>query len=194
MPTPIAHSLVGFIISSVSPYGRVFENNLLNFFLIIFVSVLPDLDLLPGMISGVMFKYHHGITHSFFAALVISFLLSFIIYIFQKKNILSHTFLFTIIYSLHIIFDLFGYDDGRLNGIGMPIFFPFNSDRYISTVIIFNGDLFKDGNVTLHSLLRYTNLNLIITEILSALLVGILLVTAVNFLKNGRLLNARKYE
>ena len=93
MPTPVAHSIVGLTISSTSKYGKIFNNKVLNLILIVFVSVVPDLDLIPGIFTGVMFKYHHGVSHSFFFAIVFGFLLSLIIFIFPYFFVCCHIFL-----------------------------------------------------------------------------------------------------
>ena len=194
MPTPVAHCIFGLIISSTSSYGKIFKNKFLNFFLIIFVTVAPDFDFIPGIFAGFLFKYHHGISHSFFFGIVFSFLLSFIIYLFQKRYLFSRTFLFAVIYSFHVILDLFVYDDGKLNGLGMPVFFPFNSDRYISSVVLFHGELFDKGKLTVESFFRYSNFILLVTEVFSGLLFGILLITALYFLKNKNFLKTNKYK
>ncbi|MCK4965419.1 metal-dependent hydrolase, partial [bacterium] len=109
MPSPIAHSIVGFSFASVSKCGvaRVFKNNTLNFLLICFVCAAPDLDIIPGIVVGLPALYHHGISHSFGFALLSGFCLSSVIYIFKKKYYFSRALFFTALYSSHIILDLF---------------------------------------------------------------------------------------
>lgn len=67
MPTPLLHSAVGIACVRAGLRGPVPWSALA---LGAVVAVLPDLDLLPGMLLGDPVRFHHGMTHSFlFAAL-----------------------------------------------------------------------------------------------------------------------------
>jgi membrane-bound metal-dependent hydrolase YbcI (DUF457 family) len=194
MPSPIAHSLIGICLGASSNEGiiNIFQKKYLNYLLIIFISVTPDLDVIPGFFVGLPTKYHHGITHSFFSAIIFGLLFSYLIYIFKKKYFFARFLLFAIICSFHIIFDLFSIDTGEVNGFGMPIFFPFSSFLYRSSVSLFSSSLTKDGYLTINSIIRYSNLFPIIIEIFLSLLVGILIVVIVKFLNYKRTYSLKK--
>ena len=155
----------------------------LNYFLIIFVSVVPDFDIIPGFFVGLPSKYHHGMTHSFFSGIVFALLFSLLIYLFKMKYFLSRTLLFSAIYFFNIILDIFTVDSGEINGLGMPIFFPFSSSRYISSTIIFYSAMTKDGYLSFQTVFRYYNFFPIIIEIIISLLVGILIILTGKILK-----------
>jgi membrane-bound metal-dependent hydrolase YbcI (DUF457 family) len=194
MPSPIAHSLFGICLgaSSKKEVINIFQNNYLNYLLIIIISVIPDLDVIPGFFVGLPAKYHHGLSHSFFSAIIFGLLFSYLIYIFKKKYFFARFLFFTIIYSFHIIFDLFSVDTGEVNGFGMPIFFPFSSFLYRSSVSLFSSSLTKDGYLTINSIIRYSNLFSIIIEIFLSSLVGILIVVIVKFLNYKRTCSLKK--
>ena len=178
MPSPIAHSIVGLSISSNSEKGvkNIFKNRFLNYLLIIFVSVVPDFDIIPGFFVGLPSKYHHGMTHSFFSGIVFALLFSLLIYLFKKRYFLYRALLFSAIYFFHIILDLFTVDSGEINGLGMPIFFPFSSNRYISSIIIFYSAMTKNGYFSFQTVFRYYNFFPMIMEIIISSLVGVLII------------------
>jgi membrane-bound metal-dependent hydrolase YbcI (DUF457 family) len=184
MPSPIAHSLIGIFLGISLKEGiiNIFQKKYLNYLLIIFISVIPDLDVIPGFFAGLPAKYHHGISHSFFSAIIFGLLFSYLIYVFKKNYFFARFLFFTTIYSFHIIFDLFSVDTGEVNVFGMPIFFPFSSYLYRSSISLFTSSVMKNGLLTFNSVFRYYNLFPVIIEIFLSLLVGILIVVTVKFL------------
>ncbi|NVM03603.1 MAG: metal-dependent hydrolase [Candidatus Helarchaeota archaeon] len=185
MPSPIAHSIVGLSIASNSEKGviKVFKNSFLNYLLIIFVSLVPDFDIIPGFFVGLPAKYHHGITHSFISGIVFALLFSSLIYLFKRVYFTSRTLLFIVLYFFHIILDLFTIDTGEINGLGMPIFFPFSFSLYKSSVVLFSSSLFEDGYLTFQAIFRYSNLFPIIMEIIISSIIGVLIILTGNILK-----------
>ncbi|MFQ5584839.1 MAG: hypothetical protein ACE5GL_10425 [Calditrichia bacterium] len=63
MPSPIGHSLAGYVIASFKS-GSLFNKNLSTVLLFVFVANVPDLDFIPGLIIGKPNIYHHGVSHS----------------------------------------------------------------------------------------------------------------------------------
>jgi len=186
MPSPIAHSIVGLCYASNSfkAVTGVFKNNILNYFLIIFISVVPDLDVIPGFFVGMPSKYHHGFTHSFFVAVVFGFILSSLFYLFKKEYFLSRMVLFSALYSLHIILDLFTIDTGEVNGFGMPIFFPFSFSLFRSSIVLFKVGIMNYGYLSYNIVFNYYNLKPFIIELSLSLLIGILIILMGKLLKN----------
>ena len=77
MPSPIAHSLTGYIIyRAASPvHARRWQHVVLH----LFAANAPDLDFLPGFLIGDPDLYHHGVSHSIgFAVLFASALSLFL--------------------------------------------------------------------------------------------------------------------
>lgn len=194
MPSPISHSIIGICLGASSREGiiNIFQKNYLNYLLIIFISVVPDFDVLPGLLVGLPAKYHHGVSHSFFSAIIFGLLASYLIYVSKKNYFFARFLLFTIIYSFHIIFDLFSVDTGEVNGFGMPVFFPFNSYLYRSSINLFAVSITKDGYLTINSIFNYSNLFPIISEIFLSSLVGILIVVTLKFLNYKKAYSLKK--
>ncbi len=190
MPSPISHFVVGLCYSSNSEKEvlRIFNRNILNYFLIMFVSVAPDLDIIPGFFAGMPSKFHHGISHSFFFAVVFGFILSSIIYLFKKNCFLSRAILFSALYSAHIILDLFTVDTGEVNGFGMPIFFPFSFSYYRSSIVLFYVGLTRYGFINPHIIFNNDNFLPFIIEILITLLIGISIIFIGRIFKKSFLL------
>ena len=173
--------------TSFSQMSCDFRDNFLNYILIMFVSVVPDLDIVPGFIAGFPSKYHHGITHSFFSAIVFGFLLSWLIYLLKKNHFLSRAVLFSALYSLHIILDLFTIDTGWVNGFGMPIFFPFTLNYYRSSVVLFKVGLMNYGFTNFQVIFNYNNFIPFTIEFSFTLLIGVSIILMGMFIKKIRL-------
>ena len=154
----------------------MFENNILNILLFCFVCVAPDLDIIPGIIAGMPALYHHGISHSFGFAFLFGFVLSSVIYIFNKKYYFSRALFFTALYSSHVILDLFSVDTWAINGYGMPLFYPFSSHRFSAQVILFSAGLMENGYLTFHTVLRYENLFPLLVELFISICVWIIVI------------------
>ena len=70
MPSPVGHSLMGYIIYRTTATAVVVQRmQLIVFYLL--VANAADLDFIPGLLVGMPNRYHHGISHSVgFAALI----------------------------------------------------------------------------------------------------------------------------
>ncbi|HDL19588.1 MAG TPA: metal-dependent hydrolase [Bacteroidetes bacterium] len=122
MPTPVGHSLIGLILY-YSFFKRKKPGKWITLFLIIFVSILPDFDFLPGILVREPNKFHHGFSHSFgFALLLTGFIYLIETYILHRKKEQYYLW-FLILYSAHLIADYFAVDT-RLP-YGEPLFWPF---------------------------------------------------------------------
>ncbi len=116
MPTPIGHFLITS--SALSLSSRKFR--LKEIFFLFLIGFLPDVDLILGKLHFLrkVGFYHQGITHTFLAALVISLLVYFL------SSNLNLAFLSFLIYSLHLVADLFMIDTKP--PIGFAPFYPFS--------------------------------------------------------------------
>ncbi|NEN91472.1 MAG: metal-dependent hydrolase, partial [Okeania sp. SIO3H1] len=108
MPSPIAHSVSGYVLAKFLPkkLSKDYAShwwNLGNFYPV-FVAIFPDFDFLPQLITGE--RLHRGITHTLIFAIGFSLIVGWLISYFRKsslKKILLFTF---IIYSSHLLLDL----------------------------------------------------------------------------------------
>jgi hypothetical protein len=62
MPSPVGHSLMGYVIYGAT--GLTGDRNWTVSMLYLFAANAPDLDFLPGLVIGNLSKYHHGPSHS----------------------------------------------------------------------------------------------------------------------------------
>ncbi|OVE73706.1 hypothetical protein BVX93_01000 [bacterium B13(2017)] len=132
MSLPVGHSLAGYIFYDYKPllfFNRAWH----SFLFIVMLSNLPDIDFLPGLIVGEPNLYHHGISHSLGAALVVGIIFGFI---FKKKTNFFTVFFFTSsIYYSHVLIDFFTEDLRK--PIGIMLFWPLNDIYYSSPVPLF---------------------------------------------------------
>jgi len=135
MATPIGHSIAGFAISRVLPEEARKEAPVLTL-MCIGMAVLPDMDVLPGLISGMPAFFHGGMTHSFFFGAMISLLIALV---FRTEH-LSRWQIFAFCfgaYASHLLMD-FVNTDGRAP-YGIPLLWPFLDDAMISPIPVFIG-------------------------------------------------------
>lgn len=97
---------------------------------------MPDLDVIPGIISGAPAQYHQGITHSLGVALVVSGIIAGL-YKRGGKSFSAIFMLCFVAYSSHLAIDLIG-PDGR-PPIGIPLFWPISDAPFISPRTILMG-------------------------------------------------------
>ena len=139
MPSPIAHSISGYVIFKLfiiknKKFRLIIKglNKPLTIFLAIFVANAADLDFIVQLIIDE--KFHRGLTHSLFFALLFSFIMSIIARLSTKNTtIFKQLFrLCLLLYGSHLLLDFF-----TVGGDGMQILWPFNHDFYKSTTPIF---------------------------------------------------------
>lgn len=129
MPSPVAHSLTGYLIYQAT--GKSAEVPRWRFMILcLIVANAPDLDFIPGLFVGDLDRYHHGISHSIgFAALF-----AFVFGIFEtgwKKSPIGRNFaIFFCLYCSHIILDSLSVDTRFPHGI--PFFWPLSEEYFIA--------------------------------------------------------------
>lgn len=128
MSSPFGHSLAGYVISSYK-FKTLKPQNVKLLFFYIFIANTPDLDFLPGLIIGKLNLYHHGISHSLGAAILISFVLAFFINWKHHKHIRSDFLLFLSLYCSHLLLDYLCFDSRP--PLGIPLFWPLSNKYYI---------------------------------------------------------------
>lgn len=141
MPSPIAHSVSGYILAKFLPpkqtefrLGRRWEREILY---PIFVANAADLDFIPQLITGEM--YHRGWTHSLIFAFGFSAIATFITSYFWQLPY-KQLFLFTLLlYTSHLFLDFFS------QGRGIPVFLPFIASFFKSSITLFPGVHYSRG-------------------------------------------------
>lgn len=127
MPSPVGHSIMGYIIyRAAAKRAGMHQWQLMALYL--FAANVADLDFIPGLQMGDPDRYHHGITHS------IGFAVLFAL-VFSLLGILGNAFrknfgIFFLLYFSHIAFDYFSIDTSK--PYGEPFFWPLTNDYYIA--------------------------------------------------------------
>jgi inner membrane protein len=152
MPSPLAHITAGYAIY------RIFRNKLsenehakvwvFSVFLIIvvFLSLVPDVDSIFGLAMGDLGRYHNNGTHSLVVGLVIALLFALAIRWRFRHSFGTWFVIALLAYETHIIMDFFTI------GRGVMLFWPFSYVRYSSPVLVFYGLHWSDGVFSLRHL------------------------------------------
>jgi inner membrane protein len=139
MPSPFAHVATGYLIYKIAkdklPGDTTRKWFMLPVHLLVFMglSVLPDIDTLPGLIFGDMHGFHNNYTHSLISGLVIALVAAAVLSNLFKTTFLSWFPAALASYELHIIMDFF------TSGRGVKLFWPLYPERIIAPVKLFVG-------------------------------------------------------
>ncbi len=127
MPSSIAHSVSGYVVSKFWSRGRngTIFRKIKNpwLFYAVFVSNAPDLDFILQFFSDE--KIHRSFTHSVTATLGVTFFAGLIGFIFCKSRWKQLLWITLIMYSLHLVLDAF-----TAGGLGMKLLWPFTENYY----------------------------------------------------------------
>ncbi len=133
MPTPVGHSLAGLGLYFLFNRNYNFLKDLKGFIPFFIAAAAADLDFIPGLLIGEANRYHHGITHSIGASLIVAFTFSLI---FQLNRGYGERFLiFLSLFLSHIFLDYFSVDTSIPYGV--PLFWPFSERYYLSSIPLF---------------------------------------------------------
>jgi inner membrane protein len=132
MPSPVAHTLSGYII-----YRFAFTSKAASWKKLLLCCVssnLPDVDFLPGFLLGKPNYFHHGISHSIGFSVAFALLMGSVFYI-KGGSFLRNFLLFFSLYFSHVLLDLLSYDSSI--PYGLTVLWPFTGDYYISPLSLF---------------------------------------------------------
>jgi len=124
MPSPLGHSLMGYIIYRAAARPAVAHDwKLVTLYL--FAANAPDLDFLPGLFAGELGRYHHGPSHSIALAVVFGILAGAL---FSRR---MHAFVIGLsLYLSHVLLDYLVQDPSP--PLGVPLFWPFSQQYYMA--------------------------------------------------------------
>lgn len=134
MPSPIAHSVTGYVIAQLFPQGHKAnrEGNRALFwpFYGVFIALAADLDFIPQLITGD--RYHHTFTHSIAFTLGFSLVVWLIGYLLANQFPIRFLILTLILYGSHLLLDYF-----TQGGPGIQLLWPFTDEHFKSSMAIF---------------------------------------------------------
>jgi glycosyltransferase involved in cell wall biosynthesis len=144
MPSPISHTAVGYVIYKIfkKPGVDTRQNPAIHahlFLIITALSMLPDLDAIPGILVGNLRRFHNNESHSFFVGIGIALLGALLIKWRTGEKFKYWFLLIFSAYGFHIVMDYFTY------GRGVMAFWPLSSERYLSPVVLFYGLRWSEG-------------------------------------------------
>ena len=153
--------------------------------LVVIVSNLPDLDFLPGILSGEPNRYHHGFSHSLGFAVILSGLFFWIERYCRRGKKPWFSLGFFTLYTLHVVVDYFAMDTTA--PYGEPLIWPFSTSFYIFPHPFFL-DVERSSNPSQFfiSIFSKHNLLAVLLEILFAVLFWLLVVWLKKLLDSHR--------
>jgi hypothetical protein len=169
MPSPLAHSAVGYAIATVliRRHNKNGANDLKKNYKFILaaviLSLLPDFDAGIGILFGDFGRYHNNISHSLAFGLSVSCLIGIIVKVIIKGRFWVGFMTTLSCYTLHIVMDFITY------GRGIMLFWPFTSQRFQSDMLFFYGLHWSDGFLSVNHIITLANEILFI-----AILIGVL--------------------
>jgi inner membrane protein len=128
MPSPVAHSLTGYVIyRAASPVHACRWQYVV---LYLFAANAPDLDFLPGFLVGDPDLYHHGVSHSIGFAVLFASALSLFLLFLKRDPIRRNFLIFFCLYSSHVILDWLSVDTAFPYGV--PFLWPLTDEYFIA--------------------------------------------------------------
>jgi len=138
MPSPFAHTAAGYLIfryfKRQLPDGRVHILTIpFQLILLASLSLLPDLDALPGILAVDMGRFHNNASHSLVVGVFIALVISAVASRVYKSPLKVWFVVALITYELHVIMDFFTGERGVM------LLWPFTAARFSSPVKLFVG-------------------------------------------------------
>jgi hypothetical protein len=184
-PSPLAHSAMGYFIFRIFRFRipawlkRSKYPNFILFLIVVGLSMLPDIDVIPALITGDFLGWHNQWTHSLVVGLGVALVIGAIGW--WKDRRFGFWFVISLLaYQMHVIMDLFTYGDR-----GSMIWWPITSERYVGAVTLFFGVRWSEG------LFSWMHLLTLLTE---ALFAGLMVLLASAFEKWRRARRPRRVE
>lgn len=145
MPSPIAHTAAAYLLYKLSPIERygIGSKRLaalpLAFLIFAGLSLLPDVDSIPGFIARDLGRFHNNFMHSLIAGVAIAALVAISMRVMSRGNYVFWSIAVLICYELHIVMDYFTI------GRGLMLFWPLTSVRFASPLPAFYGVRWSEG-------------------------------------------------
>ena len=138
MPSPIAHLGAGYAIyryykRRLPEYPGSIWKFPLQMFLILGLSLLPDLDIIAAIIFRDMEKFHNNFSHSLLLGILVALLIAAILYQIYHSDFWLWFLICLISYDLHIVMDVLTAERGVM------MFWPLSQNRFVSPIRIFYG-------------------------------------------------------
>jgi inner membrane protein len=159
MPSPVGHSLIGYVIYCAT--GRRGELTWAVSALYLFAANAPDLDFLPGLMVGDLSRYHHGPSHSVGFAILFGIGAS----LFFSRRLYT-LIVASSLYFSHVVLDYLVQDPSPPHGV--PLLWPLSYEYYMAPFAFFPrfDYLARSTHPMLVVIFSLHNLSTIATEII----------------------------
>jgi inner membrane protein len=182
MPSPVGHSLTGYLIYRVAAKNA--DDRWWTFALYLVAANAPDLDFIPGLLMGNPGRYHHGPSHSLGFAILFGLALSLTLALFKLGAGMRNFMIFFSLYLSHVILDYLSTDTSFPHGVAL--LWPLSNEYYIAPFAflpdihrpVSSGMKFITGVLSLHNLWAAT---------VEALMLGFLILLFT--VRRGRVIN-----
>ncbi len=170
MPLPTGHALAGLMSAYYFKKDRLRPSEAI---LCVLVANLPDFDYIPGIWVGSLKRFHPSFTHSICAATLFFLMVYWLSERLKIQDPLRWTWVLGITYTTHIFLDSIQVDTYPINGIGIPLFFPFTNQCYHTGWDLLNsGSNFIDFNSTISAFRSILKPELLRSLLLEQLAIG----------------------
>jgi inner membrane protein len=169
MASPLLHAATGAALAR-----RVWDASAARVLGLAAAACLPDLDLLPGLLRGDPFRYHHGLSHSLGAGLIVAMALALVL-VGGVRDRARAAFAIGGVYASHLALDLMSYDAFPADGVGIPLFWPLSEARVLAPVHLFFFGIAPDATGLTDGILRVGNAWAVAWEAGLVLLAAVLL-------------------
>ena len=147
MATPVGHYLVGLAITQgMAGTSRDRKQG----FALAALAVLPDLDLVAGLIMGNVWAFHRGASHSLTAALAFGLVSLLVFSLFRVRQPVRAAAMLLLVYSSHLVLDSMMLDPEETGSI--RLLWPLLDTRFQAPISLLPsgmysfGELFSLGN------------------------------------------------
>jgi LexA-binding, inner membrane-associated putative hydrolase len=148
MPSPLVHSFTGYLIYRVLQLKIPEECHKKTIFaprlLVITVglSILPDLDAIPGILTGDIGRFHNQWMNSFVASTIVALGIGVAVWSRRGSGFVRWFSITLLCYTTHILMDFFTW------GRGVMLLWPFSSYRYKPPANLFYGLHWSQGLIS----------------------------------------------
>ena len=150
MPSPIAHGTVGYIVYRAfrTPLaekdGPKPWSNTRLLLIILGLSLLPDLDVIPGLIFGDLEGFHNNIANSLVIGALAALIVAGVMRSLGRQTIRLWFFVALLSYELHLLMDYFTAQRGLM------LLWPFETQRYVAPFMLFYGVHYSESLISIH--------------------------------------------
>jgi hypothetical protein len=152
MPSPLAHSAMGYVIYRISRQHKSPQD--LQYFgpiprLLLAtagLSILPDADAIPGLLMNNVGQFHNNVMSSLTFGVITAVGIGSMVWLRQRSGFKLWFGITLLCYWLHVLMDFFTI------GRGVMLFWPFSLKRYVSPLKLFYGFHYSEGWFSLRHL------------------------------------------